>query len=79
MSKIGGLTLQGRRDIERDFRDGHVADCCPRHNIYGTFEFELDTLGISDSCNERGKNCVVQGLERLLGEGNFEICNVPGG
>ena len=59
MSKTGKLTLQSRRNIERDVRDGHVADCCPRYNIYGTSEFKLDTLGISDSCNKRGKNCVV--------------------
>src|SRR6267154_3278856 len=43
------LTLQSRHNIERDVRDGHIADCCPRHNIYGTFEFELNTLRISDS------------------------------
>jgi hypothetical protein len=57
--KKGELTLQSRRNIERDVRDGHVADCCPRHNIDGTFEFELDILGIGDSCQERGKNYVV--------------------
>ncbi len=59
MSKNEKLTLQSRRNIESNVRDGHVADCCPRHNIYGTFQFELDTLGISDSCKERGKNYVV--------------------
>lgn len=59
MSQNEELTLQSRRNVKRDVRDRHVADCCPRHNIYGTFEFELDTLGISDICKERGKNCVV--------------------
>jgi len=59
MSKNGELTLQSRPNIERDVRDGHVTDCCPRHDIYGAFEFELDISGISDSCHERGKNCVV--------------------
>lgn len=57
--KMGKVTLQSGCNIERDVRDGHVADCCPRHNINGTFEFELDTLSISDSCNERSKSCVV--------------------
>ena len=77
--KNGKLTLQSGRNIERDVRDGHIADCCPRHNIYGAFEFELDTLSICDSCKERSKKCVVQGMKRLLREGNFEICDVPGG
>lgn len=76
---MGELTLQSRHNIKRNVRDGHVADCCPRHNIHGPSEFELDSLCISDSCNERGKSCVVYGLERLLREGYFEICDVPGG
>jgi hypothetical protein len=59
MSKFRELTLQGGRNIVRDVRDGYIADRCPRYNIYGAFEFELDALGISDSCRECGKECVV--------------------
>src|SRR5258708_4124079 len=56
--KIGGLTLQSGRNIERDLRYRYIADCCSRHNVYRALEFELDTLGVSDSRKECGKNCV---------------------
>jgi hypothetical protein len=40
---------------------------------------ELDFLGISDSRKECGKNYIVWGPDRLLREGNVEVCNVPSG
>jgi len=79
MSSNGGLTSHGGRNVEGDVSDGYVADCGSRHDVCGTFEFELDTLGISDGCKECGKRYVVHRAERLLREGNSEICNVPSG
>jgi hypothetical protein len=46
---IEELTFHSGRNIERDVGNGYVPDCRPRHDICGTFEFELETLGISDS------------------------------
>jgi len=79
VKKWGGLTSRGGRNIEGDVRDGDVTDCGSRHNVCGTFEFKLDTLGISDGCKECGKRYVVHGAERLLRERNPEICDVPSG
>ena len=69
----------GGRNVEGDVSNGYVAECGSRHDVCGAFEFELDTLGISDGCKECGKRHIVHGAERQLREGNSEICNVPSG
>ena len=79
MSRNRRFTSHGGRDIEGYVSDGYVADCGSRHDVRGTFEFELDTLGIRHGCKECSKRYVVRGAERLLREGNSEICDVPRG
>ena len=79
MSRNRRVTSNGGRNIEGDVSDGYVADCGSRHNVRRTFEFELDTLGISNGCKECSKRYIVHGAERLLREGNSEICDAPSG
>ena len=79
MSRIKEPTFHRGRNIERNFRNGYVADRGPCYDVCGTFEFELEALGISDSGKERSKSHGVQRMKWLLREGNFEICDVTSG
>jgi len=76
---IAELTFHSGRNIERYVRNGYVADRGPRYDVCGTLKFELQTLGISDSCKECSKSHIAQGMKWLLREGKFEICDVTRG
>ncbi len=69
----GKHTSQSGCNVKRNVRDGDITNCSARYDVGGALEFELYALGVGDSREECGEDCIVQGLQRLLREDNLEI------